>query len=304
MESNEEPIMLTNPNINFSDLPYLKEDLEKTKINLFKINLKKDIIIYQYSFLIEPEINNKGLFFQSIKKTLINIYCNLYFIHENNIYSTKEINYNLTIRNRIGENDYLIHIYNSNYIKLNNDNLYTEIISKEVIEMLISDILKSNYNIKLNNNIYFDRKKEQYFLNHLVYFNTGYLFKFVTIKNECFLNLSFIKKIYSNYGQSENYIKEIRDPTYLEIIKNKFFEYIKQENNINEFIDMLTNSKESKEKYEKYGIEILPITKIIKSYYIKPPLSKTILSNKNNSQISKPTEINNWIFIYHIHNYN
>ncbi len=41
MESNEEPIMLTNPNINFSDLPYLKEDLEKTKINLFKINLKK-----------------------------------------------------------------------------------------------------------------------------------------------------------------------------------------------------------------------------------------------------------------------
>jgi hypothetical protein len=68
MESNENSIILTNPYINFSSFPYLKENLENTKINLFKINLKKDIIIYQYSISIEPEINNNERILQSIKK--------------------------------------------------------------------------------------------------------------------------------------------------------------------------------------------------------------------------------------------
>ena len=374
MESNEEPIMLKNPDISFSSLPYLKENLEETKINLFKINLKKDIIIYQYSFLFEPEINHNEGLIKNIIKSFDFIYGDLFVIDKNYFYSTKEVNYNMTIRKRLKNlGNILIHINYSNCIKLNNENLYMEKISKQVIEMLIYDILKSNQNLELEKNIYFDRNNSQYFLNNMIYFNTGNLFKFVAIKNECFLNISFIKKIYSNYSISDyfennkhkhssqiknnlvgkyfavkninldtnkkfkiNYIDEnnfyqnnytyyniigtnnniervfpidicyldkhiISDTTSKEIIKNDFFKYIKQENNINGFIDFLTNYKLSNKKYKKYGIEILPINKIIKSYFIKSPLSTNIQSNKNNSQM---TEINDWLFIYQKHNYN
>ena len=375
MESNENSIILTNPYINFSSFPYLKENLENTKINLFKINLKKDIIIYQYSISIEPEINNNKRILQSIKKILNEIYGDLYFIYENNLYSLIDLNYNLTIRKQFDMNDILIYINSSNYIKLNNENLCMEKISKKAIEMLVYDFLKSNPNLELEKIIYFNNNMNnniEHFPNKEIYYIIDILlFKCIIIKNECFLNISLIKKIWSNYNISlnflcnyyktkgligkyfrlendkikyivtqiyciQNYNEEIKkiiksfrninnrknfsqelyyfnkrlDTSTIAKIKKEFFEYLKQENNINEFIDILNSLKEIKtedkllkKKYEENGIEIFPIAKTIKSYYIKPSLSINIKYDKNNIQISKPIEINDWLFLYERHNY-
>ena len=63
-KENKEPVMLNRPNIDMLKLNYIKGSKD-IYVNLYKINLKKKLEIYQYPYAITPEIASENMSCQS-----------------------------------------------------------------------------------------------------------------------------------------------------------------------------------------------------------------------------------------------
>ena len=161
MEANVELSMVPKPNLNPDNLPYLNGKSSDIYVNLFKINLKKNLDIFQYPYVIDPELDNTNMeirdkLFKIAAKKIKRIYGE-FFQSGDMIYATKEIKelneFVAKIYKRDGPIEYNIKIQPcSNSRSLKNENIENDEFAKQIIEILVREILSANPNLDLYRN--------------------------------------------------------------------------------------------------------------------------------------------------------
>jgi hypothetical protein len=199
--------MLNRPNIDMLKLNYIKGSKD-IYVNLYKINLKKNLDIYQYPYAINPEIANDNmsirdkLFRYSMRK-LRPIYGE-FFQSGDSLYGTnlvKELkSITAYIYSREGKTEYTITFQPcSNITTLKNQNIQDDQLAKQIIETLIRDILSSNPNLDFYRNLFVNRtnRREISGGKERVDFFPGFTTSFVYTMNGSFLNVTLKNKILS-----------------------------------------------------------------------------------------------------------
>ena len=92
---NDKIPFLPNPKLNPNDLNYIKTGTKDVYANLFEIQLKKDLSLYQYPLSIFPDVGEgdiriRSKIFKACSKSLRDIYGEC-FISGNSLYGTNRI---------------------------------------------------------------------------------------------------------------------------------------------------------------------------------------------------------------------
>ncbi len=232
MEANVELSILPKPNLNPDNLRYLNGRTSDIYVNLFKINLKKNLDIFQYPYVIDPELDNTNMvirdkLFKIAAKKIKRIYGE-FFQSGDMIYATKEIKelneVTAKIYKRDGPIEYNIKIQPcSNSRSLKNENIENDEFAKQIIEILIREILSANPNLDLYRNLFVNKNYKKPISTDRVSidFYPGFTTSFVYTSKGPFLNVTLKNKILStdtvldylrenNYNQKNNQ-KKIKD---------------------------------------------------------------------------------------------
>ena len=212
----EELKFLKKPEFNINDIKSYKTN-EKPSFytNLFKVTLTKSINIYQYPFQINPEIaveNRKirrTIFrraYQDIKNTFGNFYQS-----GDSIYALSKVDYSKKIKisvidretnNKI-EYEIAFEAYShSRETKLTNNNIDKLPIYKNLLELIINDILSVNPNIKFNRDLIINENENvvKYIPSDTKEFRfyPGYLKNILIFDNICYLNVNLKNRLVSS----------------------------------------------------------------------------------------------------------
>ena len=212
----EELKFLKKPEFNINDIKSYKTN-EKPSFytNLFKVTLTKSINIYQYPFQINPEIaveNRKirrTIFrraYQDIKNTFGNFYQS-----GDSIYALSKVDYSKKIKislidretnNKI-EYEITFEAYShSRETELTNNNSEKLPIYKNLLELIINDILSVNPNIKFNRDLIINENENvvKYIPSDTKEFRfyPGYLKNILIFDNICYLNVNLKNRLVSS----------------------------------------------------------------------------------------------------------
>ena len=161
---------LPNPKLDGSKLSYV--DKEKTKeiyVNLYKVLIKNELKLYLHPYTIDPEIfpgdyiiRNK--IFNSCKEELRKIYGEC-FIRGDCLYSLNKITVQKIFKDisiyGYGKNDYTLYVEPSkNERTLNQNDVDSDSLTKQYIEILIKDILHSNPKLEFYKGLFVIKNKE------------------------------------------------------------------------------------------------------------------------------------------------
>ena len=206
-EEKKDAVLLNRPNIDMMKLNYIKGSKE-IYVNLFKINLKKNLDIYQYPYAITPEIANEDmtirdkLFKSSIRK-LRPIYGE-FFQSGDSIYGTNLVKEIKSITaytySKDGKVEYTISFQPcANTISLKNENIKDDPLAKQIIETLIRDILSSNPDLEFYRNLFVNKKNKRQIESgkDKIDFFPVFTTSFVYTMNGSFLNVTLKNKILS-----------------------------------------------------------------------------------------------------------
>ena len=139
---------LTNPNIDYTKLNYIK-DKKEIYINIYEFNIKKDLKLFKYPFKITPNVDN---ILTTIKQNVLNKFnpeikkvYKVSCISGDSIYSMNKIEtisiFNTTIYSK-GRYDYTIEIQKfTNEMLIKKEDVFKDKLAKQFIELLIKDIL-------------------------------------------------------------------------------------------------------------------------------------------------------------------
>ena len=154
--------METIPQINFLPNPHLNANLipglssVQVYVNLFDIKLTKDLKMYEYSYETSPQIPAGSTQFLleifKIPSRQLKAKYGLFFISGNSFYSSKKVEEINIVKSRNRNVDYTITIskcIKDNFIK---DEDFKK--NKNLIELIIKDILLANPNIKRFEDVY------------------------------------------------------------------------------------------------------------------------------------------------------
>ena len=151
MEVNKVINFLPKPEIKPEKLKYVLNS-KKVYANLFEINLKKKLTLFQYPYTVDPPIGDtdtliRDKLFKSSVKQLRTIFGDC-FISGDSLYSMKEIKEIQIVKTTLylnGRKEYLIEFNNfENKKTIEQKDIQEDLLSKQFIEMILRDILRSN----------------------------------------------------------------------------------------------------------------------------------------------------------------
>ena len=300
-KENKEPVMLNRPNIDMLKLNYIKGSKD-IYVNLYKINLKKKLEIYQYPYAITPEIASENmsirdkLFKYSMRK-LRPIYGE-FFQSGDSLYGTnlvKELkSINAYIYSREGKTEYTITFQPcANTISLNNEDIKDDPLAKQIIETLIRDILGSNPDLDFYRNLFVNRKNKREISSGKIRidFFPGFTTSFVYTMSGSFLNVTLKNKILSidtvldyleqhNYNDKRNQ-KKIKD----DLIGRSFkVGYAKRNYTIND-IDFQKNPENTTINRDGHSMNLLNYYKVAHNIEIQKKKQPLIVVRNNDTNI-------------------
>ena len=205
----------TKPTLSKDKLTYLKSGEKEIYVNLFKINIKKPLKLFQYPYKVTPEIDaadlrirNKlfryaGIGEKKDRKKLKDFYGEC-FISGDSLYGMKEVKEAKTFSCKLyldGLTDYTISIQpKANERTINEKDLEKDPLTKQFIEILIQDILRANPNLDFYRGL-FVLKNQKKVLNSKnngsVNFYPGYTTSFMETESGNYLNVTLKNKILS-----------------------------------------------------------------------------------------------------------
>ena len=203
------------PTLTKAKLPYLKPEEKEIYVNLFKINIKKPLKLFQYPYAVSPEIDasdlrirNKLFKYASTgekenRKKVKDFYGEC-FVFGDSLYAMKEIKDAFTFKSRLyldGLTEYTITIQpKANERTINQNDLEKDPLTKQFIEILIRDILRANPNLDFYRGLFViknQKKKISSEKNGDVYFYPGYTTSFMETESGNYLNVTLKNKILS-----------------------------------------------------------------------------------------------------------
>ena len=296
---------LGKPNIKYENLSYIVEKKE-IYVNIFEFNTARDIKIFKYPFTITPEIDKNAskllqLIFRNLSKKIQEIY-GVYTISGNSLYSMKKISEIKSFKSIVtskGKFEYNIEIqkYSNEKVILQKD-VKKDSLTKQFIEIIIKDILKSNPSLDFDKGLFVLKadKKRIETSNISINYYPGFIPKFIETEKGNFINVYLKNKIEStdnilDYLESRNYKDKNNQDKIQKALKGRWFYFKKKykideilfdRNPINQTIYIDGKNMNIKDYYlEKYNTRIKnleqplikkkkkgPQDKILNAYYI------------------------------------
>ena len=205
----------TKPTFAKDKLPYLKPEEKEIYVNLFKINIKKPLKLFQYPYSVSPEIDaadlrirNKlfryaGIGEKNERKRLKDFYGEC-FISGDSLYGMNEVKDAKTFSCTLyldGETKYTIKIQpKANERTINQNDLEKDPLTKQFIEILIQDILRANPNLDFYRGLFVLKNQKKIINsknNGSVNFYPGYTTSFMETESGNYLNVTLKNKILS-----------------------------------------------------------------------------------------------------------
>ena len=202
------------PTLAKDKLTYLKTGEKDIYVNLFKINIKKPLKLFQYPYSVSPEIDaadlrirNKlfryaGIGEKKDRKRLKDFYGEC-FISGDSIYGMNEVKEAKTFNCKLylnGLTEYTIKIQpKANERTINQQDIEKDPLTKQFIEILIQDILRANPNLDFYRGLFVlkNQKKVLESKNGSVNFYPGYTTSFMETESGNYLNVTLKNKILS-----------------------------------------------------------------------------------------------------------
>jgi len=229
---------LRKPKMNVKQLNYIMSSIS-VYTNLFEIQFKKEIKLFQYPFSVSPPIGNNDIrirnrLFKACFNKLKNIFGDC-FISGDCLYNMKKIDeakYIKCVLYLKGKTEYDIIIDRCiNERLIRQENIQKDPLTKQFIEMIIKDILHSNPKLEDYNGLFVlkGQKKEIYSEVSSIKLYPCFTTSFVEVDNGNYLNVSLKNKIIKNetiydylnqfkYKNNTNAQNEIK-----ENLKGRFF---------------------------------------------------------------------------------
>ena len=202
------------PTLAKDKLTYLKTGEKDIYVNLFKINIKKPLKLFQYPYSVSPEIDaadlrirNKlfryaGIGEKKDRKRLKDFYGEC-FISGDSLYGMNEVKEAKTFNCKLylnGLTEYTIKIQpKANERTINQQDIEKDPLTKQFIEILIQDILRANPNLDFYRGLFVlkNQKKVLESKNGSVNFYPGYTTSFMETESGNYLNVTLKNKILS-----------------------------------------------------------------------------------------------------------
>ena len=202
------------PTLAKDKLTYLKTGEKDIYVNLFKINIKKPLKLFQYPYSVSPEIDaadlrirNKlfryaGIGEKKDRKRLKDFYGEC-FISGDSLYGMNEVKEAKTFNCKLylnGLTEYTIKIQpKANERTINQQDIEKDPLTKQFIEILIQDILRVNPNLDFYRGLFVlkNQKKVLESKNGSVNFYPGYTTSFMETESGNYLNVTLKNKILS-----------------------------------------------------------------------------------------------------------
>ena len=214
METLPEIKYLKKPDINVSKLSYIKPEEKEIYVNLFQINIKKPLKLFQYPFEIIPEIDPADLVIRSRIFKYAKIgqkkeakrpkdFYGECFISGDSLYGMEEVNIPQTFISKLykdGEVEYTIKIQpKANERTINQNDIHRDPLSKQFIEILIRDILHGNPNLEFYRGLFVLKTEKKIIESKYgsVNFYPGYTTSFMETEGGNYLNVTLKNKILS-----------------------------------------------------------------------------------------------------------
>ena len=214
--------METEPKIEYQKKPtlakdkltYLKKGEKDIYVNLFKINIKKPLKLFQYPYSVSPEIDaadlrirNKlfryaGIGEKKDRKRLKDFYGEC-FISGDSLYGMNEVKDAKTFTCKLyfdGLTEYTLNIQpKTNQRTINQSDMEKDPLTKQFIEILIQDILRANPKLDFYRGLFVlkNQKKVIESKNGSVNFYPGYTTSFMETESGNYLNVTLKNKILS-----------------------------------------------------------------------------------------------------------
>ena len=236
----------TKPALSKAKLPYLKPDEKEIYVNLFKINIKKPLKLFQYPYAVNPEIDASdlrirnqifryaGIGEKGERKKLKDFYGEC-FIFGDSLYAMKEIKdakvFNCCLYLE-GKTEYTIKIQpKANERTINQNDLEKDPLTKQFIEILIRDILRANPDLDFYRGLFVLKNQKKVIEsknNGSVNFYPGYTTSFMETESGNYLNVTLKNKILSTdtvlgYMEYYEYKKAINQPKIKEDLIGRSF---------------------------------------------------------------------------------
>ena len=212
--------METEPKIEYQKKPtlakdkltYLKKGEKDIYVNLFQINIKKPLKLFQYPYSVSPEIDaadlrirNKlfrcaGIGEKENRKRLKDFYGEC-FISGDSLYGMNEVKDAKTFTCKLylgGLTEYTLNIQpKTNQRTINQSDMEKDPLTKQFIEILIQDILRANPNLDFYRGLFVlkNQKKVIESKNGSVNFYPGYTTSFMETESGNYLNVTLKNKI-------------------------------------------------------------------------------------------------------------
>ena len=291
---------LTKPKINTEKLSYVL-NTKKVYANLFEINIKKELKLYQYPFTVTPQIDAGDIrmrekLFKGCNKKLKQLYGDC-FISGDSLYCMKKIEEVHTVTCFLylkGKTEYKLEfnkMENERVIK--QEDIQKDPLTKQFIEMIIRDILHSNPRLEFYKGIFVitDEKHKIETDNVSVTFYPGFTTSFMETEKGNYLNVTLKNKIIQNetvldylnyykYQKNEKLQKEIKD----ELIGRSFkVSYAKRNYRIDDIL-FDRNPKKQTFNYEGKTVNLIEYYETAKKLKIKDKDQPLILVRRKDSQ--------------------
>ena len=213
---------LQKPVIDIKKLKYIENE-KKVYTNLYEIILSKDLIIYQYPFKVTPEIEAgdarmRQILFKASSKQLKSKYGEC-LISGDSLYGPKKVEEIFTVKTNIelkGKVTSYVLEFNkyANERTIKQQDIKRDSLTKQLIELLIKDILHSNPKLEFYKDLFVYKKEKKIESDRVsVHFYPGFATSFMETEKGNYLNVTLKNKII----QSDDILTILEDKKY----KNK-----------------------------------------------------------------------------------
>ena len=220
MEARPTLSYLSKPKIETEKLPYVSNSKE-VYVNLFKINITKEIKLYQYPYSVKPNIEAGDLvirnkIFRKANRQLKGIYGEC-FVFGDSLYAIKDVQEIKEVKsalyNKSGKTEYTVTLQKRVNVKtINEQDIQKDQLAKQCIEILIRDILRSNPNLEFYKGLFVQKDQKEMIQSERVSVNfyPGFTTSFMETDSGNYLNVTLKNKIIS----TDNILKFLNENKY------------------------------------------------------------------------------------------
>jgi len=219
---------IKKPKINTKDLKYIMNSKD-VYANLYEIEIKKELQLYQYPFTVTPPIGNADIrirekLSKAANKKLRKIYDDC-FISGDSLYSMKKVDEPKTVQCALylkGRTDYTMEFNKFETQRIiKQEDIQKDPLSKQFIEMIIRDILHANPKLEFYKGVFvLSNKKKKIETDRVsITFYPGFTTSFMETDKGNYLNVTLKNKIIQNETVLE-YIKQYKNIRDQKVQKN------------------------------------------------------------------------------------